>query len=472
METDYYVHPTAEVSSRASIGKGTKIWNQAQIREGATLGEYCIVGKDVYIDKDVLVGHRVKIQNAVSIYCGVTIEDDVFVGPHATFTNDKFPRADNAAWSIVPTLVKRGASIGANATIICGVTIGERAMIGAGAVVTKDVPADAVVVGNPARPIQRGELSPHTPLPIMLIGYGAMGKNYARVLASLTEHFKLKVIVDISFDRIEEAQRQHPTVNVTNDYLSYIEDVTAVIIAVPVKAHYQLTRDMLIQGKHCLLEKPCCGDSETAADLFKRAVSVGLTLQVGHIERFNPAVEALVGYLQSEQILSIDAQRWGLSNRTIDTDVVLDVMTHDLELAAAILGQEPVQVYAQRFGSEASLEAASAIVLYSGGAHATFSASRITPTRRRVFYVTTTNAHYELDLAQRTLRRFVKGGSGKAEVAQNTVFEFSGPDPLTRQLLSFASSVKEQADVRVKDSSVLSALKLAETIRQLVGTQT
>lgn len=148
-----FIHPTAEVSEHAKIGANTKIWNLAQVRENATIGENCIISKNVYVDINVKIGNNVKIQNNVNIYNGVTIEDDVFLGPSMTFTNDKNPRAVNPDWKITQTLVKTGASIGANATIICGVTIGEYAMIGAGAVVTKDVPPHTLVVGNPAKKI-------------------------------------------------------------------------------------------------------------------------------------------------------------------------------------------------------------------------------------------------------------------------------------------------------------------------------
>jgi len=148
---EYFVHPTAVVEDGAEIGEGTKIWHFAHVRRGAKIGRYCNIGKDVYIDVGVEIGDYVKIQNGVSVYRGVKLEDYVFVGPYAVFTNDKYPRAFSTDWEIVPTLVKRGASIGANATIICGVTIGEYAMVGAGAVVTRDVPDYGLVVGNPAR---------------------------------------------------------------------------------------------------------------------------------------------------------------------------------------------------------------------------------------------------------------------------------------------------------------------------------
>ena len=145
------IHSTADVSQSSSIGAGTCIWNQAQIRENAVLGENCNISKDVYIDFGVSIGNNVKIQNGVSVYHGVTIEDDVFLGPHMTFTNDLYPRAFISDFKVYETLVKRGASIGAHATIVCGVTIGEYAMVGSGTVVTKDVPPYALVVGNPGR---------------------------------------------------------------------------------------------------------------------------------------------------------------------------------------------------------------------------------------------------------------------------------------------------------------------------------
>ena len=146
-----FIHSTASVDNRASIGEGTKVWINAQIREGARIGLNCIISKDVYIDHDVSIGDGCKIQNSVSIYSGVTIEDEVFVGPNACFTNDRVPRAFLAEWTVTPTLVRRGASIGANATLICGITVGEYAMVGAGAVVIRDVEPYALVVGNPAR---------------------------------------------------------------------------------------------------------------------------------------------------------------------------------------------------------------------------------------------------------------------------------------------------------------------------------
>ncbi len=151
MANNIYIHPTANVSEYSKIGDGTKIWINSQIREKSEIGTNCIISKDTYIDAEVKIGHNCKIQNSVSIYHGVTIEDDVFVGPNACFTNDKVPRAFDPEWKITSTLIKKGASIGANATIVCGITIGEYAMVAAGSVVTKDVEPYSLVIGNPAK---------------------------------------------------------------------------------------------------------------------------------------------------------------------------------------------------------------------------------------------------------------------------------------------------------------------------------
>lgn len=149
--SDYYVHPTAEVSDEAKIGEGTKIWHHVHIREGAKIGKNCIIGQGAYIDHHVEIGDNVKIQNNVSVYYGVTIEDDVILAPSATLTNDLYPRSFSKDWKVAPSLIKRGASVGANATVVCGVTLGEYSMVAAGAVLTKSIPPYALVMGNPAR---------------------------------------------------------------------------------------------------------------------------------------------------------------------------------------------------------------------------------------------------------------------------------------------------------------------------------
>lgn len=152
MEKEYFAHETAVIDENCQIGKGTSIWHFSHLMSNCILGEHCNLGQNVVVSPDVVLGNNVKVQNNVSIYTGVVCEDDVFLGPSIVFTNVINPRsAVNRRGQYATTLVKRGASIGANATIVCGHNIGEFAFIGAGAVVTKEVPAYALVVGNPAR---------------------------------------------------------------------------------------------------------------------------------------------------------------------------------------------------------------------------------------------------------------------------------------------------------------------------------
>ncbi len=159
MSDDVKIHPTAEVSPKAQIGAGTRVWHQVQIREGARIGRNCILGKGTYVDFDVHVGDNCKIQNGVFLYHGVTVEDGVFLGPGVILTNDKLPRAitpdgnlkEADDWVVGPITIRHGASLGTGAIVLPNVTVGEWALVGAGAVVTHDVPDHGLVAGNPAR---------------------------------------------------------------------------------------------------------------------------------------------------------------------------------------------------------------------------------------------------------------------------------------------------------------------------------
>ncbi|MBT3751724.1 MAG: N-acetyltransferase [Bacteroidetes bacterium] len=152
MKDDYFAHETAIIDEGCQIGKGTKIWHFTHIMSGCIIGENCNFGQNVVVSPAVVLGNNVKVQNNVSIYTGVICEEDVFLGPSMVFTNVVNPRsAVNRRGDYVKTIVGKGASIGANATIVCGHNIGAFSFIGAGAVVTKEVPAYALVVGNPAR---------------------------------------------------------------------------------------------------------------------------------------------------------------------------------------------------------------------------------------------------------------------------------------------------------------------------------
>ncbi|MEP7236278.1 MAG: DapH/DapD/GlmU-related protein [Ferruginibacter sp.] len=148
----YYVHPSSVIDDNCQIGEGTKIWHFSHVMSGAIIGKNCNLGQNVVVSPQVILGNNVRVQNNVSIYEGVICEDDVFLGPSAVLTNVINPRsAISRKAEFKTTMIKKGASIGANATIVCGNTIGEYAFIGAGAVVTKDVPAYALIVGNPGR---------------------------------------------------------------------------------------------------------------------------------------------------------------------------------------------------------------------------------------------------------------------------------------------------------------------------------
>jgi UDP-2-acetamido-3-amino-2,3-dideoxy-glucuronate N-acetyltransferase len=154
LENTYYAHPTAIIDEGCQIGEDTKVWHFAHIMPNCIIGKGCNIGQNVVVAAQVVLGNNVKVQNNVSIYTGVTCEDDVFLGPSCVFTNVSNPRsAVNRRGQYAKTIVKKGATIGANATIICGHDIGEYAFVGAGAVVTKNIPAYALIVGNPAKQI-------------------------------------------------------------------------------------------------------------------------------------------------------------------------------------------------------------------------------------------------------------------------------------------------------------------------------
>jgi len=152
---NFFKHNTAIVSNKSKIGKNTKIWQFSHVRENSVIGENVTIGQNVYVDNGVIIGDNCKIQNNVSIYKGVVIGDNVFIGPSVVFTNDLYPRVEG--WNnnrIVKTLVEDSVSIGANSTIICGIKVMKNSLIGAGSVVTKDVPENKLVYGNPARVIR------------------------------------------------------------------------------------------------------------------------------------------------------------------------------------------------------------------------------------------------------------------------------------------------------------------------------
>jgi len=154
VEKTSFIHDAAIVEDNVSIGESTNVWAFVHILPGAKIGNECNICDHVFIESDVFIGNRVTIKCGVQVWDGISIEDDVFIGPNATFTNDKLPRSKVYPERLLTTMIKKGASIGANATILPGIVIGEGAMVGAGAVVTKDVPANTLVAGNPAKVVR------------------------------------------------------------------------------------------------------------------------------------------------------------------------------------------------------------------------------------------------------------------------------------------------------------------------------
>ncbi|WP_308005727.1 acyltransferase [uncultured Chryseobacterium sp.] len=150
------IHPLADVQSK-NIGEGTMIWQFCVVLKNATIGKNCNINCQVLIENDAIIGDHVTIKPGVQIWDGITLEDNVFIGPNATFTNDLFPKSKNKEFKLIKTLVKKGASVGANATILAGVTIGENALVGAGSVVTKNIPDNEIWVGNPAKFLKKNK---------------------------------------------------------------------------------------------------------------------------------------------------------------------------------------------------------------------------------------------------------------------------------------------------------------------------
>ena len=187
-----FIHPKAIVEPGAQIGEGTRVWAFAHVLPGARIGRDCNICDGVFVENDVIIGDRVTVKCGVQVWDGVRLEEDVFVGPNASFTNDKFPRSKHYPEKFLPTLVQKGASIGANATLLPGLKIGANAMVGAGAVVTRDVPPHAIVVGNPARIHGYVSTTGHRSLPsqVTMVEPAALSVAKARLV-------KLPRIVDL-----------------------------------------------------------------------------------------------------------------------------------------------------------------------------------------------------------------------------------------------------------------------------------
>ena len=325
---DYFKHSTAIVESD-QIGEGTKIWAFAHICKGATIGKECVIGEGVYIGPKVVIGNNVKIQNHSLIYEGVTIENEVFIGPNVVTTNDIRPRA-GGDWRkrFKTTLIKTGASVGANSVIVCGLTIGTNAMVGAGSVVTKDVKDCRLVYGNPARE-KKEELSTSTRssnIKFLICGFGKMGKLHKKYLENLNIDW-------MYYDPILEKNNDINRLENLEDTIS--NQITHVIISSPEEVHYnnyKFLRNNNFLGP-ILIEKPAVLKQEHFEVFSDREVVVGL------VERHNPVIDTLKKHIDYGNLISVDFIRCSVesvSSKRVNTFV--DVGIHDIDLYFYLFG--------------------------------------------------------------------------------------------------------------------------------------
>jgi predicted dehydrogenase/acetyltransferase-like isoleucine patch superfamily enzyme len=394
------------IADDVKLAPGVRVLHPALVNlYGCTLGEETQVGPFVEIQRGVVVGRRCKISSHSFLCEGVTLEDGVFIGHGVTFTNDRRPRACNDAgelatpadWTLEPTRVCEGASIGSHATILPGVTIGARALVGAHAVVTRDVPPGAVVVGNPARvspspkktggpggeaaelgdlsksssfaaerpEIRGGNLPPNStspnstspnstspnstssdqPISVAVIGYGYWGPNLARNLAACP-HTRLAAVCDADPARLALARQRHPDAFVCQraEELWGMDGLEAVAVATPVASHHALALAALRAGKHVWVEKPLAASSEQARELIEVADALGLTLLVDHTFIYTGAVQKIRQLVEGGELGRLryyDAVRVNLGLFQQDVNVLWDLAAHDLSIMDYIFDGRP-----------------------------------------------------------------------------------------------------------------------------------
>lgn len=477
--SDVFIHASAEVGEGASIGAGTKIWINAQVREDTVIGRNCIISKDAYIDNGVRIGDGVKVQNGVSVYAGVTLEDRVFVGPNATFTNDRVPRAFSEDWQVMPTVIKTGASVGANATVVCGVTVGEYAMVAAGSVVTKDVAPHSLVMGNPARHVcyvdesgtrRDRDAAEAADLRIGLIGLGYMGRNHLRVL-SLLKNVKIGFIHDTNQPRAAELATEFG-VTATNQFERELDTVDALVIATPTSTHAEYIRMAAGHLKHIFVEKPLTDSLDTSEEVCRLAEENGIGIQVGFIERFNPALTALKDLLTSQRIVNVDFTRTNkISSRITDVDVISDLMIHDIDLACYLNGPvDDVTAYGKAESGQIAFGRAT--LHHANGTFSNLTASRITEKRIRQIVATCEDSFVDCNLLRKEIvvsRQSADSSKvGPSITATEETIEVQPQEALLNEHLQFKKfCLGEDVDVPVASDGV-AATRIADQIRQAI----
>ena len=474
------IHPSAVVAPGASLGAGTKVWVNVQIREDTIIGCNCIISKDAYIDNGVRIGDGVKVQNGVSVYAGVTLEDRVFVGPNATFTNDRVPRAFSEDWQVMPTVIKMGASIGANATIVCGITVGEYAMVAAGSVVTKDVAPHSLVMGNPAHHVcyvdesgtrREQEAEERGDLRIGLVGLGYMGRNHLRVL-SLLKDVQISFIYDVDQPRAAELAAEFG-VSSTNQLERELDTVDALVIASPTSTHAEYIRMAASHLKFIFVEKPLTERLESAEEVCNLAEENGISIQVGFIERFNPALTTLKNLLDSnERIINIDFTRTNkISSRITDVDVISDLMIHDIDLACYLNGPVvDVTAYGTAVGGVIAF--ARATLFHANGTFSNLMASRITEKRIRQIVATCEDSFVDCNLLRKEIvvsrQSAASAKVGPSITATEETIEVQPQEALLNEHIQFRQfCFGQDVDVPIATDG-LAAIRIAEKIRQTI----
>jgi predicted dehydrogenase/acetyltransferase-like isoleucine patch superfamily enzyme len=400
---DYFIHESSYADSPISIGNGTKIWHFSHIMKDCKIGQDCNIGQNVVISSEVSIGNRVKIQNNVSVYTGVIIEDDVFLGPSCVFTNVINPRSFiERKKEYKETIVGKGASIGANATIVCGNSIGKYAFVGAGSVVTKDVPDYALVVGNPSRitgyicecgeklifnndnmascsccdKIYKKDNTTVTEcekikkLKFAIIGCGRICHKHLEAIKNNREEAELVALCDIvpglAFKKSEEYKTMTTASSIPKAYVDYKQmlkemDIDIVTVATESGYHSSIALYCMEHGKHVIVEKPMALSLKDADSMIAASKSNNVKLCVCHQNRFNPAIQKLREAIEKNRFGKlISGTARILWNRDmgyykqapwrgtwkLDGGTLMNQCIHNIDLLQWILGGEIESVYA------------------------------------------------------------------------------------------------------------------------------